>query len=156
MRGCGTTYAHKGFHIALVCAFALLSGGRIVLAENQPTKAQVLDALTAREPARGVHEPAGHRRRDGDERQFIETLLKKSRAPSRSTTGEGYENRQPEAEHRYRSDVRVQPAIVGPKAVPTLARLGRALGSPALKGATFLIGGHTDAAGDNSYNQSLS
>jgi outer membrane protein OmpA-like peptidoglycan-associated protein len=47
-------------------------------------------------------------------------------------------------------------AIVGPKAVPTLATLGRALGNPSLKGATFLIGGHTDAAGSDSYNQSLS
>jgi outer membrane protein OmpA-like peptidoglycan-associated protein len=34
--------------------------------------------------------------------------------------------------------------------------LARALGNPELKGATFLIGGHTDAAGSDSYNQSLS
>jgi len=34
--------------------------------------------------------------------------------------------------------------------------LGRALSSPDLKGSSFVVAGHTDAAGGDSYNQELS
>jgi outer membrane protein OmpA-like peptidoglycan-associated protein len=34
--------------------------------------------------------------------------------------------------------------------------LGRALTNPDLKGSTFVVAGHTDAAGGESYNQDLS
>ena len=34
--------------------------------------------------------------------------------------------------------------------------LGRALTNPDLQGSVFLIGGHTDAKGDDDYNQRLS
>ena len=35
-------------------------------------------------------------------------------------------------------------------------KLGRALTNPDLEGSVFLIGGHTDAKGDDDYNQKLS
>jgi len=35
-------------------------------------------------------------------------------------------------------------------------KLGRALTNPDLKGSTFLLAGHTDAAGGDNYNQELS
>jgi outer membrane protein OmpA-like peptidoglycan-associated protein len=47
-------------------------------------------------------------------------------------------------------------AEVGPKAVPALVELGRALSSDALKGTKFLLAGHTDAKGGESYNLKLS
>jgi outer membrane protein OmpA-like peptidoglycan-associated protein len=47
-------------------------------------------------------------------------------------------------------------AVISPSAVPTLVTLGSALADPELRGATFLIAGHTDAAGSDSYNQLLS
>ena len=34
--------------------------------------------------------------------------------------------------------------------------LGRALANPELKGSTFIVAGHTDAAGSDTYNQDLS
>ncbi|MGC8030408.1 OmpA family protein, partial [Salmonella enterica] len=40
--------------------------------------------------------------------------------------------------------------------VPSVQALGRALTSPELKGSTFVVAGHTDAAGGDSYNQDLS
>ncbi len=39
---------------------------------------------------------------------------------------------------------------------PRCRRLGRALTSPELKGSTFIVAGHTDAAGGETYNQDLS
>lgn len=47
-------------------------------------------------------------------------------------------------------------AEIGPKAVPVLLELGRALTSPALAGTRFMVGGHTDARGTAGYNQTLS
>jgi outer membrane protein OmpA-like peptidoglycan-associated protein len=47
-------------------------------------------------------------------------------------------------------------ANINPKAIPTLENLGKALDSPELKGTVFMLGGHTDAAGGEAYNQELS
>ena len=47
-------------------------------------------------------------------------------------------------------------AVVGPRAVGALFKLGNALSQPQFKGTVFLISGHTDAAGSAEYNQILS
>ena len=47
-------------------------------------------------------------------------------------------------------------AEVGPKAVPALVELGRALSSDALRDTRFLLAGHTDAKGGDAYNLKLS
>ncbi len=47
-------------------------------------------------------------------------------------------------------------AVVGPKAVGALFKLGNALSQPQLKGTVYLINGHTDGAGSAEYNQVLS
>jgi outer membrane protein OmpA-like peptidoglycan-associated protein len=148
--------AHRGIPIALACALALLSGGNVALAEDQPTEAQILEALRARGPARGAHDPSSDR--DGsDERRFIEALLKKK---PRTITIDDRRRVAEIVSQKPSIDLEVtfefNSATIGPQAVPTLVALGRALGSSELRGATFLIAGHTDAAGSDSYNQSLS
>ena len=47
-------------------------------------------------------------------------------------------------------------ADISPKSLPAVQALGRALTNPDLKGSTFVVAGHTDAAGTDSYNQDLS
>ena len=47
-------------------------------------------------------------------------------------------------------------ANISAKSLPSVQALGRALTSPDLKGSTFVVAGHTDAAGGESYNQELS
>ena len=47
-------------------------------------------------------------------------------------------------------------ATITPKSIPVLENLGKALSSPELKGTVFVVGGHTDAAGSDTYNQELS
>lgn len=47
-------------------------------------------------------------------------------------------------------------AAITPQAEPQLQKLGRALTSAELKGASILLGGHTDARGGGEYNQGLS
>lgn len=47
-------------------------------------------------------------------------------------------------------------ANINAKSLPALQALGRALTNPDLKGSTFVVAGHTDAAGSEAYNQDLS
>ena len=47
-------------------------------------------------------------------------------------------------------------ANISAAAQPAIQALGRALSNPDLKGSTFVVAGHTDAAGGEAYNQGLS
>jgi outer membrane protein OmpA-like peptidoglycan-associated protein len=47
-------------------------------------------------------------------------------------------------------------ADISQKSLPAVQTLGRALTNPDLKGSTFVVAGHTDAAGGETYNQELS
>jgi outer membrane protein OmpA-like peptidoglycan-associated protein len=47
-------------------------------------------------------------------------------------------------------------ADISAKSLPSVQALGRALTNPDLKGSTFVVAGHTDAAGGEGYNQELS
>jgi outer membrane protein OmpA-like peptidoglycan-associated protein len=47
-------------------------------------------------------------------------------------------------------------ANISTKSLPAVQALGRALTSTDLKGSTFVVAGHTDAAGAEGYNQDLS
>jgi outer membrane protein OmpA-like peptidoglycan-associated protein len=47
-------------------------------------------------------------------------------------------------------------ADISAKSLPEVQKLGRALTNDDLKGSTFLLAGHTDAAGGDNYNQDLS
>jgi outer membrane protein OmpA-like peptidoglycan-associated protein len=47
-------------------------------------------------------------------------------------------------------------ADISAKSMPSVQALGRALTNPDLKGSTFVVAGHTDAAGGETYNQDLS
>jgi outer membrane protein OmpA-like peptidoglycan-associated protein len=47
-------------------------------------------------------------------------------------------------------------ANISTKSLPSVQALGKALTNPDLKGSTFIVAGHTDAAGGDAYNQDLS
>jgi outer membrane protein OmpA-like peptidoglycan-associated protein len=47
-------------------------------------------------------------------------------------------------------------ADISTKSLSSVQALGRALSNPDLKGSTFVVAGHTDAAGGEAYNQELS
>ena len=47
-------------------------------------------------------------------------------------------------------------AEISKSSEPAVNELGKALSDPSLKGSTFVVAGHTDAVGGESYNQDLS
>jgi outer membrane protein OmpA-like peptidoglycan-associated protein len=144
--------------MALGCGLAFLAGSGFGLADEQPTESQILDALKSRGPARGVapslpadQDPAAA------ERRFLRELTKK--AP-RSITAEDRRKVIEIASDKPNIDLEItfeyDSANIAPQALPILQSLGRALADKELRGVTFLIAGHTDAAGSEAYNQTLS
>jgi outer membrane protein OmpA-like peptidoglycan-associated protein len=47
-------------------------------------------------------------------------------------------------------------ADISATSLPSVQALGKALSNPNLRGSTFVVAGHTDAVGGDSYNQDLS
>lgn len=148
--------------IGIFAALALfLFYGPVVVAGEQPTEAQILNALKSPAKTRGLG-GATRSIQLGDpnlseQRQFIDGLRNRS---TRSLTIEERQKVAVIAQSRPSIDLEINfdynSATIGPKAVPILVALGRALTKDELKGTVFLINGHTDAKGSAEYNQDLS
>ncbi len=124
-----------GAALAAVIGGAMqLANAASALAIEQPTEAQILDALKAKRLTRCPH------------------LSERSECGGAQLTQQPAENPALDVEipFAYAS------ASLGAMAKSTLAALGTELGKPGLKGAVFLIVGHTDAKGSAAYNQRLS
>jgi outer membrane protein OmpA-like peptidoglycan-associated protein len=144
--------------MALGCGLAFLTGSGFVFAEDQRTETQILDALKSRGPQRDLapRSPVDDSS-PSEEKLFIELLLKK---PVRSITTEERRRVLELVSDKPNIDLEItfayNSATITSQALPVLQSLGRALSNKELSGATFLIGGHTDAAGTEAYNQGLS
>lgn len=144
--------------IVVVSGLALIGAPNPSLAGEQPTEAQILDALKSPARTRGfgatrsLSDPKA-----ADQRRLIEGLRTRS---ARSLSVVEREKVAEIAREKPSIDLEINfdynSATVGPKAVPILVALGRALSAAELKGTVFLINGHTDGKGGAEYNQDLS
>jgi outer membrane protein OmpA-like peptidoglycan-associated protein len=131
------------------------ASGTMVRAEEPDLTAQIIGALApkAGPVTRGLS--AGARHPAPEQEHVIEalptnrSLSAKERQEAANATAD-----RPSIDLEIYFDFRS--AEVGEKAMPTVESLGRALTSPELKGARFMVAGHTDAKGSSSYNQKLS
>lgn len=141
----------------LAGALAVLAGAGTVLAEDQPTEDQILQALKPRvtRSLTGVPADPG---KSVEERRIIEDAQRQSR--TRSLSSAQREQLAAVAKEKPTIDLEIyfdyKSATISSKAVPALITLGKALSSPDLKGSVFMIAGHTDAKGGEQYNLSLS
>jgi outer membrane protein OmpA-like peptidoglycan-associated protein len=105
---------------------------------------QIIDALTAPQASFGKLGPSRSLTLDNG---------------SSGTTGSGYvmanEQAKP-AVDLHDIYFEFDSATISPEAMPQLRELGAALSDPRLAGASFTIGGHTDATGTDAYNTRLS
>ena len=146
------------YRVLLAMGLLLIGNCTSILAQNQPTEAQILDALRPREKTRSFtftnpqNDP-----KVIEERSFIDSLRTRS---ARSLTIEEREKAAAIAKERPSIDLEINfdfnSATVGTKAVPVLLTLGRAMSNDELKGTIFFLNGHTDAKGSFEYNQALS
>jgi outer membrane protein OmpA-like peptidoglycan-associated protein len=146
-----------------VLAVALFAGGTNARAQAPDLEQQILKSLTpaakptaTRPPTRSLTTTAADASRTAD-RQFLDSVKNR---PSRSLTTVERDRIATIATDRPSVDVEInfdyRSAKVGPKAVPSVTALGKALTSPELQGSTFVLAGHTDAKGNDRTNQDLS
>lgn len=143
--------------MVLAAGLALPASLDVALAEEAPSAEQIIKALKPARVTRGVPtSPAEAARRAAEER-FINTLR------NRSTRGITTTERQQivsVTKTKPSIDIEVNfdydSATIGSQAQPQVAALGEALASADLSGRTFILAGHTDAKGGDSYNQGLS
>jgi outer membrane protein OmpA-like peptidoglycan-associated protein len=122
---------------------------------------QILRALTPENKpitrSLSMGPPAAQTAPDGEEAKFVQSL--RNRPPRSLSSGE---------REQISTIVKSKPKIdleinfdynsdrISAKSLHSVQALGRALANPELKGSTFVVAGHTDAAGGDAYNQDLS
>ena len=147
--------------LALLTIGAALSIG-VAKAADDVTEDQILRALApAKKPlTRGLSvgpqtetDPAAA----AAEGKFVQTLRNR---PTRSLSVTEREEIATIVKDKPKIDLEINfdynSADISAKSRPSVQALGRALSNPDLKGSTFVVAGHTDAAGGEAYNQDLS
>ena len=140
----------------LSAAVAMMAGVGIAAAADDATEDQILRALAPKKPiTRGLSLNAPVV--DPAESKFVDTLRNRR---TRSLSSGEREQIAAIATTKPNIDLEItfeyNSADISPKAQPAVEALGKALSNPDLKGSTFVVAGHTDAVGGESYNQDLS
>jgi outer membrane protein OmpA-like peptidoglycan-associated protein len=133
----------------------MAAGTHCGCAEELDLEQQIVNALKAGPVTRGLSNSTDSSATDPQQRQLIESL-----PTTRSLSARERDEVATVTKNRPRIDLEIffdfRSAELGQRAMPSLMALGRALTRPELKGDVFLVAGHTDAKGDDSYNQKLS
>ena len=136
---------------------ALPAGLGVGLAAEEPTADQIIQALKPARITRGLTTSPAEAARNAEEAKFVNSLRNR---PTRSLTTAEREQITSIAQKRPSIDLEVNfdynSDNIGAKAAPQVSALGQALSSSELKGGTFIVAGHTDAKGTDTYNQGLS
>ena len=137
------------FGIGAALAGDDVSEDQIVRALAPAKKAPLTRGLSMAAPA----EPAVN----ADEAKFVQSIRNRA---TRSLSNTEREEIATMAKDKPNIDLEItfdyNSANISAKSLPSVQALGRALTNPDLKGSTFIVAGHTDAAGTDSYNQDLS
>ncbi len=119
-----------------------------------PDTNQLIEALRAKSTRGATAHPEVS---SSEEDRIIEELAGKAlrglSRPERARLADSVENR-PKIDLEINFGFNA--ADTSPAVRPILTELGRAMTSPELAGAKFLVAGHTDAKGGDAYNQKLS
>ena len=146
--------------IATIGAALSFGMGAALAGDNNVTEDQILRALApAKKPlTRSLSaEPQAEPAASPEQTKFVQTI--RGRA-TRSLSSTEREEIATIAQDKPKIDLEItfdyNSADISAKSLPSVQALGRALTSADLKGSTFIVAGHTDAAGGEAYNQDLS
>jgi outer membrane protein OmpA-like peptidoglycan-associated protein len=156
------TSARPGFKalrtIAMISVALSLTAG-IAAAAEEMTSDQILRALAPKKPlTRGLSmTPPAEPAVNAAEGKFVDSLRNRS---TRSLSIGEREQIASVAQTKPAIDLEItfdyNSANISKKSLSSVQALGKALSSDDLKGATFVVAGHTDAVGGEEYNQDLS
>jgi len=152
----------SGKHLAAIVAIgaALSFGISAAFAAEDVTEDQILKALApSKKPlTRGLSAgPQADPAATAAETKFVTSIRGRS---TRSLSQTEREEIASIVKDKPKIDLEINfdynSADISAKSVPSVQALGRALSNAELKGSTFVVAGHTDAAGGEAYNQELS
>jgi outer membrane protein OmpA-like peptidoglycan-associated protein len=136
---------------------ALPAGLGVALAAEERSAGEIIKALKPERLTRGLTTSPADVARNAEETKFVNTLRNRQTRSLSTTEREqitSIAKKRPsidlEVNFDYNSD------HIGSKASSQVTALGEALSSSELKGGTFILAGHTDAKGSDTYNQGLS
>ena len=144
--------------IVTISAALLMTAG-LAVAGDTVSADQILGALKPKPVTRGLSagSPQVDTAAQAKETGFVNTL--RNRKTRSLSLGERQEIAELAAT-KPKIDLEIQfdynSADIAKTSVPSVQALGKALSDPSLKGSTFVVAGHTDAVGGESYNQDLS
>ncbi len=155
------TLNRKKLEVHLACVLfaaglGMSAGIGVAGAAEQVSQEQIIRAL--KPPARvtrGLSTSPADTPQNPDDARLVDTLRSKT---TRSLTADEREKIAAVAKQKPSIDLEINfeynSATIS--SVPQVTALGQALSSPDLKGSTFVLAGHTDAKGADSYNLGLS
>jgi outer membrane protein OmpA-like peptidoglycan-associated protein len=149
--------AHAAW-LAMAAGLIVPTADGVVLAAEEASQEQIIRALKpAGRITRGLTTSPAATARDPEQAKFVDTLRNRT---TRSLTSEEREQIASIAKQKPSIDLEItfdfNSAAISSKSMPQVTALGRALSSAELKGGTFILAGHTDAKGSDSFNQELS
>ena len=145
----------KFIWVVLAAALSISAGTGATLGAEEVSTQKIIEALRPDRATRGL--TATDTARADEETRFVNTLRNRS---TRSLTSDDREKIATIAKKKPSIDLEINfefnSGTIAAQAMPQVKALGQALASDDLKGGTFLVAGHTDGKGGESYNQALS
>jgi outer membrane protein OmpA-like peptidoglycan-associated protein len=141
---------------ALATTIALSMSAGFALA-GDTSEADILKALTPKRLTRSLSNTPADSAKAAEEAKFVKQIKNRT---TRSLSSTEREQIAEIAKEKPSIDLTItfdyNSATISQKAMPAVEALGKALTNPDLKGTTFVLAGHTDAKGGDTYNQDLS
>jgi outer membrane protein OmpA-like peptidoglycan-associated protein len=152
--------ANRFVRVAVATGVAMTMGIGLALAgdDNTVSSDQILQALTPKRLTRSLTAaPTEDPSKTAAEAAFVQSI--KNRTTRSLSSGER-DQIYAIAQEKPNIDLEItfdyNSAKISNSALPQVDALGKALTDPSLKGTTFVVAGHTDAVGGDSFNQDLS
>jgi outer membrane protein OmpA-like peptidoglycan-associated protein len=151
----------SGLKAMTICAALTMTAGLALAGDNNVTKDDILGALYVKPQAltRGLSvgtpqvDPAAKAKED----TFIASVRnRKTRSLSLGEREEIAEIASSKPKIDLEINFDFNSATIRASSMPSVQALGQALSDPKLKGSTFVVAGHTDGVGGESFNQELS
>jgi outer membrane protein OmpA-like peptidoglycan-associated protein len=153
-----TSFQFSALKAITLSAALSMTAGLAIAGDNNVSADQILNALQPKPLTRGLSVgPQADPAVKAKETSFVATL--RNRKTRSLSLGEREEIAEI-ASTKPKIDLEIQfdynSADISSSSLSSVQALGKALSSPNLKGSTFVVAGHTDAIGGESYNQDLS
>jgi outer membrane protein OmpA-like peptidoglycan-associated protein len=152
------THRLSGLTAITLGAALSMTAGLALAGDNNVSADQILNALQPKPLTRGLSAgPQADPAVEAKQIRFVDTL--RNRKTRSLSLGEREEIAEI-ASTKPKIDLEIQfdynSADISRNSMPAVQELGKALSNSSLRGSTFVVAGHTDAVGGETYNQDLS